>query len=663
MLVLGFAGGYDLINDSQYVTGRDFFHDAAAVLIEDGNVLFAIEEERLNRIKHTNKLPVQSIKACLASRNLQFSDIDMFAYYEEKAALWLRDSFIDLHEPPIMDTAKLLQQRFRHGFGVEVEAEKFRFVTHHFAHAMSALMFSGFEDSLVVTYDAEGGEDCSGVILNVAGGDCKELASLRRRQSLGYFYDDVIVALGYGGFDEYKVMGLAPYGDPRRLRDLFRTFYTLLPDGQHKIEHEIIEAWLGSFTPRRKGEPFTQDHKDIAAALQESLEELAFHIITHYQRVTRQKNLCLGGGVGHNCTLNGKLLRSGLFENIFVQPAAHDAGCALGAALFTYHQMKPGANRASQLQHVYWGTDIGAEDAIRQDLDRWLGLLEFDREDDIVGKTADLLAHDKVIGWVQGRSEFGPRALGNRSILADPRPAKNKDHINQLVKKREGYRPFAPSVIEEEAETFFDIRSEREEMGFMIFVVEVRKEKRATLGAVTHVDGTARVQTVSRKTNERFWRLIKAFGDKTGVPILLNTSFNNNVEPIVDSTEDSIVCFLTTGLDYLAIGDFLVKKKEITWSNYLSLTVALPPHISLHHVKKVDDNGGLTDCFFLGVSDDEKVRYQISPDIAQVLSCANTKRSLAAILGELRMSEAEIARSVVNKLLELWSRRLIILTP
>lgn len=663
MLILGFSGGHDLVNESRYMFDRICWHDAAAVLVEDGNILFAIEEERLNRIKHTNRMPVKAISACLASRNVHLKDIDAFSYYEQDVDDWLRRELLgNPNQPRCLERVPFLQEQFRRALGGEVDADRFQFVHHHYSHAMSAFAVSGYESSLIITLDGAG-DGNSGIVLNMTPGQCEHLASLSAANSLGLFYLDVIAYLGYRLFDEYKVMGLAPYGDPERFRGVFRSFYTLLPNGEYEINRGNMLTWFSTLAPRRKGEPFSQEHKDIAAALQESLEALAFHVIKNYKEVTGQKNLCLAGGVAHNCTLNGKILRSGMFENVFVQPAAHDAGCALGAALFSYYQMTPAAGKPAQINHVFWGTEVGGDDFIRGQLGSWQGFLEFTREPDIVERAAQLLASDHVIGWVQGRSEFGPRALGNRSILADPRPAKNKNRINQLVKKREAYRPFAPSVVEEEAEKFFDVRAGRDPHGFMLFVVDVKKDKRSSLGAITHVDGTARVQVVSSETNEKFWRLIRAFGQKTGIPILLNTSFNNNVEPIVNSAEDAIVCFLTTGIDYLVIGDYLIKKKETSWQDYLSLSFSLPPHVFLHHLKKVGDDGRLTDSFYLGVSYDGKVRHDITSGVAQVLSCANMGRTLKEVFSEHGLGEAEKAREVVASLIDLWSRRLIILKP
>ncbi|HYL98668.1 MAG TPA: carbamoyltransferase C-terminal domain-containing protein [Blastocatellia bacterium] len=663
MLVIGFSGGRDMINENRYSINPLYWHDAAAVLVEDGKVVFAIEEERLNRIKHTNKLPVRAIRACLESRGAQLRDVDLFAYYEMYTEWWLKRSVLDSpQQPPIIKADAFLRECFRRGFGEDIDPGKFRFVHHHYSHAVSAFALSGYERGLTITLDGEG-DGWSGAVFQVDRDEYKRLSSQSGNHSLGGYYQEMIAFLGYSRFDEYKVMGLAPYGDPERFRAVFRNFYTLLPNGQYQIaDTDQLLALYDFMTPRRRGEAFTQQHKDIAAALQESLEEIAFHIIRHFKEVTQEKNLCLAGGVAHNCTLNGKVLRSGLFDNVFVQPAAHDAGCALGAALFTYYKAGGERQAPRQMTDVYWGGDIGGAGQIRETLAKWRKFIQFSREDDIVERTAELLAAGRVIGWVQGRSEFGPRALGNRSILADPRPAENKDRINQLVKKREGYRPFAPSVLEEEAETYFDLRMGSEQHAFMIFVVDVKRDKRELLGAVTHVDGTARIQTVSRSSNERLWGLIKAFGNRTGVPLLLNTSFNNNVEPIVDSVEDAIVCYLTTGLDYLVAGDYLARRKEISWDDYLSLGIELPRHVSLHQVTEADEEGRLKSAFSLRTSYDVS-RHEVSPVIADIIASANSAGPVKEILGDLGLSEPEEAREIVDGLLDLWSRRLIILKP
>jgi len=668
MRVIGFSGSFDFIDETRYAA--EYWHDGAAALVEDGEVLFAIEEERLDRIKHSDKFPVLSINACLEHARIRLQDVDLFSYYwEDVDSLRKEKVLLNPYEPlESIDKAAFVRERFRRAWGKEIDQRKFQFVNHHYAHAASAFGLSGFDQALVITLDGEG-DGCSGIALEAAGAEWKELRIFSVRNSLGYFYSDLIAYLGYTMFDEYKVMGLAPYGDPERFRSLFRSLYELLPNGEYEILFRNNLPWLfDKLAPRRKGEPFSQIHKDFAAGLQEALEDLAFHILTHFKQVTRQKNLCLAGGVAHNCTLNGKILRSGLFENVFIQPAAHDSGCALGAALHSCYAQGKGTRGHRRLAHVYWGADVGSSESIERSLRKW-DLLEFRKETNIAESTARVLAEGSVVGWVQGRSEFGPRALGNRSILADPRPASNKDRINQLVKKREAYRPFAPSVIEEEADKFFEVRAAEQQLEFMLYVVHVKEEKRQLLGAVTHIDGTARVQTVSRKTNPRFWELIQAFGERTGVPILLNTSFNNNAEPIVESIEDAIACFLTTGLDYLVVGDYLIQKKAgHRPQDYLRLAAFLPPYANLYHKKGRSLRGKIADSFYLGVSYSKadqygRDRHELSQKMHELLSRSNGERPVAEVLTEMGLNGANISRPFIDELIELWSLRLISLGP
>lgn len=665
MLVLGISGGPEFIHGNLHGIEIDSFHDSASVLIEDGKVAFGIEEERLNRIKHTNKFPVQSLDFCLKSYGIQIKDIDLIAFYwsEEHLDLMLKRNFLANSQASVLlDAKSFFQQLIYRALHVDIDPEKFCFVKHHHAHAMSAFMLSGYENSLITTFDGEG-DGSSGMVFQGEKTTVEPIADFPISKSLGYFYLDVIAFLGYGFFDEYKVMGLAPYGNGERYRNLFKTFYTLLPNGDYTIHRNKIISLFDLGMPRRKGQPFTQLYKDIAASLQEALEDIAFHVIGYYQQETKQKHLCLAGGVAHNCTLNGKILRSGMFENVFVQPAAHDAGCALGSALYAYYKNNPIAKKPSQLEHIYWGTKIDNTPSLLSQLTRWQDFIAIEELNDVCGQTAELLANGSVVGWVQGRSEFGPRALGNRSILADPRPDENKARINKMIKKREGYRPFAPSILEEDVDDFFEVPSNQKQFPFMIFVVNVKPEKRNILGAVTHVDGTARIQTVSQKTNKLFWDLIHSFKQLTGVPVLLNTSFNNNVEPIIDSVEDAVVSFLTTGLDYLVIGNYLIKKKNVTWRNYLTLHLSLPGYLSLNRVKHLDTDGNYQNLFYIGNNYDSKFKVRISPEVFDILTSMDNEDIVEKIVYHYDQAAQTNAQVIVEDLIELWLQRLVILRP
>ncbi|OSI71091.1 carbamoyltransferase family protein [Bradyrhizobium canariense] len=664
MLCLGLSGGLDRVYENPLQLPNTFLHDGAAVLVKDGRVIAAVEEERLNRIKHSNKLPSSAIEYCLAAAGVELRDVDRIAFYATEAYCnsMLERLFISQPEISIpLDANLLLRHLLAAEFGTQVDPSRVSFVGHHQAHAVSALAMSGFEESLVLAIDGCG-DFLSGLLAVGSGTEMTELMTFPETNSLGLFYLETIRYLGYGLFDEYKVMGLAPYGDPARYRELFSQFYELSPNGAYSVHLDRIgPALLRNIEVRRKGMPFTQQHRDVSASLQEALERIVFHILRHYREQTGMKRLCLAGGVAHNCTLNGKLLYSGLFEEIFVQPASHDAGCALGAALMVSNEAGQ-APPLERLQAVYWGPDIGSDDSIEQELKGWAGHLEIERTADVAARAAEWIADGAVIGWVQGRSEFGPRALGNRSILADPRPAANKDRINAMVKKRESYRPFAPSVLEEDAGAFFELPDGRAEYPFMNFVVRVRESMRALLGAITHIDGTARLQTVSRTSNAAYWELINAFKARTGVPILLNTSFNNNAEPIVDSVADAITAFLSTELDGLVVGSFLIKKRATTLENWTALAVSLPPHVSLYRVRAhAGRDRQETICEIrMGHSSHDSVR--VSHDLFDMLMQIEKEAVLADLLARVT-SDRTRREALLNELRGLWDQRRIRLHP
>ncbi|MER9227920.1 carbamoyltransferase [Mesorhizobium sp. M0664] len=666
MLCLGISGGLDQVHENRFELRNAFMHDGAAVLVRDGRVIAAVEEERLNRMKHSNKLPIRSIQYCLSAAGVQLNDIDRVALYASEPYANAMLEGMSASHPDILsiplDAKTLVQDLLTREFGTKLDSSRISFVSHHQAHAVSAFAMSGFEQSLILAIDGSG-DFLSGLLAVGSGTEITQLEAFPENNSLGLFYLETIRYLGYGLFDEYKVMGLAPYGDPAPYRELFEQFYELSANGGGYRVHldRIGPALLRNIEVRRKGMPFTQQHRDVSASLQEALERIVFHILRHHREATGMKRLCLAGGVAHNCTMNGKLLYSGLFEDIFVQPASHDAGCALGAALIVSNEMGRPAP-CERLQGVYWGPDLGSERAVQQELNAWAGHLEIERSDDVASSAADWIANGAVIGWVQGRSEFGPRALGNRSILADPRPAANKDRINAMVKKREGYRPFAPSVLEEDASEFFDLPDGRHEFPFMNFVVRVRDSKRALLGAITHVDGTARLQTVSRNANPAYWEVINAFKKRTGTPILLNTSFNNNAEPIVDSVADAIATFLTTELDGLVVGPFLVKKRATTLQDWTALAVSLPPYVSLHQTRayKAPDRRE-THCE-ISTTHFSSDSVRISHDLFNLLMRIEGEAVLGDLLNTIAPDQAK-REALMEGLRRLWEQRLVRLHP
>jgi carbamoyltransferase len=617
-------------------------HDASAVLLKDGVVVAGIEEERLRRVKHTRSIPANALAFCLAQAQITADDVDRFA-------IGLSPRAVAGIEPSVIVGALA---------GRPIDPRRLCFVEHHVAHAYSAYAGSGFEESLVLTLDGRG-EDAAGLVGIARRSHFERLREIAISDSLGHLYLLVTNFLGYRLFDEYKVMGLAPYGDPARYRSVLEELYVLLDDGRYKLRLDRQKVLWDICSRRRRDEPLTQVHSALAAAAQEALETIVLHVVEHFRGQTGMRRLCFAGGVAHNCSLNGRIAASGLFDEIFVHPAAHDAGTALGAAAFV-HLSDGAASSTTPLRDVYWGPALAGSQPLEATLRQWQGLVAIWRSSDVCRESAALLAGGAVIGWVQGRSEFGPRALGNRSILADPRPAANKDRINAMVKKREGYRPFAPSVVAERAVEFFELPPSDCNLDHMLFVVPVRPSKRELLGAVTHVDGTARIQTVRQETNPRYWELLHAFEERTGLPILLNTSFNNNWEPIVDSIEDALACFLTTDLDYLVVEDWVIQKRDIGRSSWLTMTLSLAAHVTLaasggapEYTCRFEEPGSLTRRGPACAS------VAISRAAHDVLRQANGRETLGALVDAAGAPVDHVAEEIWK----LWERRLVVLRP
>lgn len=670
-VVLGITGGYNLGCDDDPV--GCVFHDAAAVLLRNGEVLAAIEEERISRIKHSNCFPYHAIRDCLRETGTQWPEINVIAL---NTASYVADAlekasyFEDPRHTPYGDGRQRLAMLFDWTFGVDVKA-RLAFCNHHLAHAWSTFAPSGFDESLIVCLDGDG-DFASGAVFTGKNKTITKLREYPEDCSLGHLYFTLIHMLGYSIFDEYKAMGLAPYGDASRYESVLSKCYRLLPNGGYALDDK--KSWLLQLNAagllaqaRRSGQPFSQTHKDFAASLQQVLERIVFHILAHYKQQTKQRYLCLAGGVAHNCTLNGKILASGLFEKVYVQPAAHDAGGALGAAWWAWHSHAGGAKHVS-LSHVFLGKDVGSDDTIRHRLQRWAPFIECVQVQDPPAETARLLAEGYVVAWVQGRSEFGPRALGNRSILADPRPAGNKDLINRMVKKREQFRPFAPSVLIEHVADYFDVPAHQHDLAFMVFVVGVKEDKRQHLGAITHVDGTARIQTVSYDDNPRYWRLIDEFRKLTGMPIVLNTSFNNNAEPIVDSVDDAITCFLTTHIHYAVVGSFLISRRESP--NHPAELMLMTPEIPSWRklVKKqqwtaVAGNKTVYQIASTKSRDFGPQAVEITEAMFQMLQRADGSRTLGELVeqpGALRYGHYA---QFMAELEQLWAMRLVALKP
>ncbi|MEV0083709.1 carbamoyltransferase C-terminal domain-containing protein [Saccharopolyspora sp. NPDC050642] len=656
MYVLGLSGCFSPPHED-LVAGLPnwFFHDASAVLLRDGEVVAAVEEERASRIKHTNRFPGRAVQICLEEAGIRLGDVDRiaFCFKEEYSDKELYHQYVEHPAAPLDYSRELVGRRLRERFRVDFPAERIEFVAHHVAHGYCAFLQSGFDEALVAVLDGNG-DDASTTIYTGKGQELTRLFSKPSWESLGHFYSTGTELLGYGLFDEYKVMGLAPYGDPARYREIFRELGELRPDGDFDLGVSRLRTTFhrSGFRPRRKGEPFDAAHADFAAGLQEELERLAGHLLAHWRQVTGQQRIAIAGGVGLNCTHNGKLLRGGLFEEVFVHPAAHDAGAALGAAL-KVHADTAGEAPARRVRQVFWGRGLD-EDETRSRLHDWRDFLDFRRSDRVAEEAAESLADGRIVGWVQGRSEFGPRALGNRSILADPRPADNRERVNKAIKKREGYRPFAPSVLAERLPEFFEFPENAPTPDFMVFSVPVREDKREQLGAVTHVDGSARVHAVAQEVNPAYWRLLSEFGRLTGIPIVLNTSFNNNAEPIVDTVDDAIQCFLTTELDALFVGDHVVTKREPTRSSLLGLHPVLVEHAALRTTTRPGaEPAASVEFTFTGGGS-----RPVSVPTHRVLARADGTRPLRELV-----DPAADPGPVLDQVLDLWQARYVRLSP
>lgn len=580
-----------------YILGINAYHgDSSACLVRDGMLLAAAEEERFRRIKHWAGFPTEAIRYCLAEAGIGLAEVDVVAINQDaNANLWKKLAYLVMRRPDLSFVLDRIRNKSERAGVAEELAKAFpgeafraevRQVEHHLAHLASAHLVSPFENSVAVSVDGFG--DFASAAWGVGRGariDVEERVYFPH--SLGIFYQALTQYLGFPNYgDEYKVMGLAPYGEPKYL-DKLRHIVKLRDDGsfrldlsyfrhhKEKVEYEWEngEPRVGTlFSPaliellgaaRQTGDELTQYHRDLARSIQAMYEEAFFHLLNTLHERHGLDDLTLAGGCAMNSVANGRIYRNTPFKRLYVQSAAGDAGGAIGAAYATWAEL--GGERRFHMEHAYWGphysdADIaallecesnaldGAACSVRHIAD----------EGKLVCETAEAISQGLVIGWFQGRMEWGPRALGNRSILADPRRSDMKDILNLKIKRRESFRPFAPSILREHVGEWFE---NEDEVPFMMQVYQIRPERRADIPAVTHVDGSGRLQTVHRHTNACYWRLIESFRELTGVPIVLNTSFNEN-EPVVCRPEEALSCFLRTKMDVLVLGNWIVRRTE-----------------------------------------------------------------------------------------------------
>jgi predicted NodU family carbamoyl transferase len=661
MLVLGLSGSFSRedVDLTPNVTDG-LFHDAAACLIKDGALLAAIEEERFNRIKKTSKFPVNAIRACLDIADVKPSEIYAVGHYFQEGPIdeLLNEHYIRNNDLPLRYSRELITDHLRSEFDLDMPGDRLLYAEHHVTHALSCFVRSGMKEALVVVMDGRG-ERHSTTIYRGVGGRLESLATYGIGKSLGHFYAQAIRLLGYGLGDEYKIMGLAPYGNTGKYRDRFDSLYLLEDRGDYRLRPVTTAFPSTLFPPRRKGAEFTQQHMDFAAGVQQTLETIAMHVIGYWAKHTGLPNLCFVGGVAHNSTLNGRILQSGKFREVFIHPASHDGGSAEGAALAAASRLGAPPPRQPRMRSASVGPGLGTTAEIEKELAAWGELIGYERPADIVECAARLLAEDAVLGWAYGPSEYGPRALGNRSILADARPSGNKQRINSMVKKREGYRPFAPVVTAAAAADYFDLPETAANYDFMSFVVNVHEGRKAELGAVTHVDGTARVQIIDPISNERFHRLVQKFGELTGTPVLLNTSFNNNAEPIIQSAQDALTCFLTTELDFLVIEDFLVRRRPDRLFAFDNMVLEFRPVTRLVKRSRLTLAGAPEVTYEIYLDHPKGSRAEISPATYAVLEAVDGLRTVESLAEAAGGLTSEIRR----ELYALWQQRFFALRP
>ena len=553
-----------------------FYHDSAACLIQDGHVVAAASEERFTRKKHDEDFPTKAVEYCLKSGGIEAKDLDYVGFYDKPVLKFERliSTYLSTFPRGFFSYSKAMPVWLKEKLWIPsmIRKElnykgKILFTEHHMSHAASAFLVSPFKEAAILTVDGVG----EWATASYGVGKDRQIdlfKEIRFPHSLGLLYSAFTYYLGFKvNSAEYKVMGLAPYGEPKYV-DQVKQLIDIKDDGSFTMDmsyfsyHYGLRMVNGKFSklfggPPREGESkLDQRHKDIAASVQKVTEEVMLKMAGYLHRETGMDKLCLAGGVALNCVANGRVLREGPFKDIFIQPAAGDAGGALGVAAYIYHSVLDNP-RIESMEHAYLGPEYSEAD-IQSMLKEYAAPAKRLERDDLVREVAELIDGQTVIGWFQGRMEFGPRALGGRSIIADARNPKNKDVVNLKIKFRESFRPFAPTVLEERISEYFEIDRPSP---YMLLVAPVREGKRV-IPSVTHVDHSARIQSINRSQNSLYYDLIKEFDRRTGVPVIINTSFNVRGEPIVCTPEDAYRCFMRTHMDYLVLGPYLLDKKN-----------------------------------------------------------------------------------------------------
>ena len=559
-----------------YILGiNSVYHESSACLLKDGAIIAAVEEERFTRKKHaksarvdnTDELPMSAIYYCLDKAGIELAEVDRIGFSFNPRKRLRNKEFKDTVDENSWgsvsgeDEAFVRLNRVPEKLREKGFSGEFKWIDHHLCHAASGFYPSPFDEAAVLTVDGIG-EVSSTSFAHGKKNKLKIIGEILYPASLGFLWEKIAKYLGFTEYDSCKTMGLAGYGDPETYLKHFYEMVRIVPEGRFELDNNILRFRAEDFSGlerlfgvrrRERDQELTQAHKDIAASLQEVTNGVMMHMVNYIHEQTGSENLCMAGGVALNCVSNRLLHEQGPFANLYIQPAAHDAGTAIGAAMVVWNFIL-GNDYRETMTHAYFGpsfTDEEIETALKN------RRVNYQRVEDIERKVAQLLSQMHIVGWFQGAMEVGPRALGNRSLLADPRFPQMREIMNKKIKHREMFQPFAPSVLYEQADKWFEITKPTQASDFMLITYPTKNGADGRIPAVTHIDQTCRIQTVRKETNSKYHKLISEFFSLTGVPLVLNTSFNDS-EPIVCSPADAVNTFLKTGMDYLAIGNFLV---------------------------------------------------------------------------------------------------------
>lgn len=662
MFTLGLAGGLDPVHEQRLDTPENYTYEGAAVLLEDGVVVAALEQERLDRIKHSNKFPVDAIRFCLDSRGLTLGDLGSVAYYadEQSADALLTRLYLARPDIPRRVSARgLLHATLTGALGGQLAAERLRFYEHRTTHAACAMHQSGWSQALVYVIDNAGGLYAARRAAD-GGVAMTTLGLTPPAKSVQKLCHAVLPFLGLGLFEEHKALALAATGDDAAFRSALHELYDLLPDGDYRLHLDRPPALLDEIGPPRAGAPLTQRHHDLAASLQRAMEEIVLHVVAHYRAISGLRNLCVAGGMAENVATNARLMESGTFAEVFVHPVAYDSGCALGAALLASqddgHPAPP-----TRISSVQWAGSLPDGADIAAELSRWTSFVRSERRTDAVRGTAEAIASGALVAWLEGRGDFGSHALGGRNVFARP-SQDGGERLQRALDRPETYRAPALVIREADLHQWCELPETVRSAPFQTFALRLRPERLGAAGAAVMGGGRARVQTIAPERLPRLTRLLDDLEQITGVAALLSSSFNRSGEPTVETVEDAVASFVLSRLDRLVIGDVVAERTKAGVEAWLSLELALPAFAQLVRTKGWSERrrGGTRDeirtTYAPGVS------RQISRLLADLLDLLDEPVPLGQLLAHSRVDE-EQRSALLNEILVLTAAGLVRLRP